>query len=157
MASTLKWTAYGTFNSMFGSSDLNSLANGSTAITSLSAPVVDTTSSLELWGVAEFTGGSISPVPPADVIFFLIPLLSDGSTYMDGEAGATAVNQPIWLSMPHCSIPLRGKGSSTQAARARRFMIEPGKYKPALLNRAGVALASSGNMVKLALFSEQAA
>lgn len=151
-----KW-APGSWSSMFGSSDLNSLANGSTAFSTLnsSSYTIDTTTSLELYFQAEFTGGSISPSAAADVVFFFIPMDATGASFMDGEATATVANQPIWLQMPHAPIALRSKASSTQLAMSGVVLLPPNKYRAGLLNRAGVALAASGNNVKVRLITEK--
>ena len=140
---------------MFGASDLNSLAYGSTALSSLSAPQIDTTSSLELYFQAEFVGGSIGPVNAADVVFFLLPRDSTDANYVDGEATATVANQPIWMQYPHAAIGLRTKAASTQLAMSGLILLPPGKYKAGLLNRSGATLASSGNQVNVRLLTEK--
>jgi hypothetical protein len=139
----------------FGTSDLNSLANGSTAHSSLTAPQIDTTSTKEPYFQAEFVGGSISPTGAADVVVYFIPRNSADSAYSDGEASATAANQPIWAQYPHVVIALRTKATSAQSAMsALSGIIPPGKYQVGVLNRAGVALASSGNQVNIRLVTE---
>lgn len=150
------WSA-GSWSAMFGTSDLNSLANGSTAFSSLNSNsfVVDTTSSLQLYFQAEFVGGSISPSGAADVVLILVPMDSTAASFVDGEASATVANQPIWMQYPHAAIGLRTKAASTQLAKSGAILLPPDKYRPMLLNRAGVALASSGNQVNLRLLTEK--
>jgi hypothetical protein len=147
----------GSWAPMFGSSDLNSLANGSTAYSSLnsSSYVVDTTSSLELYFQAEFVGGSISPTGTPDVVFILMPMDSTLASFVNGDATATVADQPVWMQYPHAAIGLRTKASSTQLAKSGAILLPPDRYRPMLLNRAGVALASSGNQVNLRLLTEK--
>lgn len=149
-----KWKT-NSWAAMFGATDLNSLANGSTALSSLSAPQIDTSTSLEFYFQAEFVGGSISPTGAPDVVVFLLPLSADNTNYVDGEATATAANQPVWIQYPHAAIALRTKASSTQLARSGAILLPPGKYKVGLLNRSGVALAASDNQVSIRLLTEQ--
>jgi hypothetical protein len=151
---TFKWATPGAWAAGFGSSDMNSLANGSTAFSSLTAPQIDTTSSLELYVQFEFVGGSISPSGPADVVVFAMPRDSANAAYVDGEASATVANQPIWMQIPHAVLGLRTKAASTQLVVGAPLLLPPNRYQLGLLNRSGVALASSGNQVNWRLLSE---
>ena len=154
MASTFKWATPGSWSAGFGSSDLNSLANATTALSSLTEPQIDTTSSLELYVQFEFVGGSISPSGPADVVVFLIPRDSANAAYIDGEATGTAANQPIWMQMPHSVLGLRTKASSTQLVMGLPILLPPNRWKIGMMNRAGVSLAASGNQVNWRLLTE---
>lgn len=151
----VSWNAPTAWTAGFGTSDLNSLANGSVALSSLSAPQINTTSTLQLYLQFEFVGGSISPTVSADVVAFALPIDSANTTYMNGEAGATLANQPIWMQYPHAAIGLRAKAASTQLAMSMPVLIPPGKYTLGLLNRAGVALNASGNQINWRLITEQ--
>lgn len=151
---TFKWATPGAWSAGFGSSDLNSLSSGNVALSSLTAPQVNNSTSLELYVQFEFVGGSISPVNVADVVVFLLPLDSTGANYMSGEAGSTIANQPVWMQYPNAAIGLRLKASSTQLQQSGVVLCPPGQYKIGLLNRAGVALAASGNQVNWRLVTE---
>jgi len=151
-ASNFSWAAPGSWTNCFGASDLNSLANITTVFSTGST--LDTTTTRELYVQFEFTGGSISPTAPADVVIFCLPRTSDGSTYVDGEASGTAANQPIWMQVPHAVIGLRGKATSTQLEMSMPVLLFPNVYKFGLLNRAGVSLAASGNQVKYRLLTQ---
>lgn len=155
MASTFKWATPGAWAAGFAAADLNSCANGTTVLSTTSAPQVNNSSTLELYVQFEFVGGSISPSGPADVVVFLLPLDSTGVNYMDGEATATVANQPIWMQYPHAVIGLRTKAASTQLDMSGAVLLPPGQYKIGLLNRAGVSLAASGNQVNVRLLTEQ--
>lgn len=154
---TVKWAAPGSWAPMFDSADLASLSNAAVALSSLTAPQVDTTSSRQLYFQAEFVGGSISPANGGDVVLILIPRDSADAAYSDGEAGATIANQPVWMQFPHVVIGLRAKASSAQLVVSAVAPLPPNKYRAALLNRAGVALAASGNQVNLRLLTEEVA
>lgn len=151
---TFSWATPSNWTAGFGSSDLNNLANGSVALSSLSAPQINTTSTKELYVQLEFIGGSISPSGPADVVAILLPRNSADSAYVDGEAGSTVVNQPVWMQYPHAVLGLRTKASSAQAVKSSPILLAPDKYQLGLLNRAGVTLASSGNQVNWRLLTE---
>jgi hypothetical protein len=150
------WTV-GSWNTVFGAADLNSLANGSFAFSSTTAPQIDTSTTREFYFQAEFTGGSISPTNAADVVVVLVPRDAQDAAYMDGEAGTTFANHPLWLQYPHACIALRTKATSAQLAMSGTVILPPNKYKVGLLNRAGVALASSGNQVRIRLLTEATA
>lgn len=141
MANTVLWTSPVSYANAFESGDLNSLANGSTIIST--STVVSNGTGLYLFADVSFRLGSISPISGANLTLWLLNLLDDGSTYQDGESTATAANQPA--HNPAAIIPLRTKASSTQNQIARRILIPPGTFKFCLLNNSGVSLASSGN------------
>jgi hypothetical protein len=157
MAQTFKWATPGSWAAGFASSDLNSCANGSVILSSLTAPQVDNRTTLQLYVQFEFVGGSISPAAAADVVAFLLPLDSTAAGYVDGEAGATVINQPVWLNYPYAAIGLRLKATSTQLQQSGVVLCPPGGYKIGLLNRAGVTLAASGNQLNWRFHSEASA
>lgn len=154
---TFKWSTPGAWAAGFAAADMNSLANGSVVLSSLGAPQVDNRTTLELYVQFEFVGGSISPAAAADVLAFLLPLDSTGAAYMDGEAGSTVINQPVWLNYPYAAIGLRLKAASTQLQQSGVVLCPPGGYKIGLLNRSGVALAASGNQLNWRFHSEASA
>jgi hypothetical protein len=149
--SPVKWATPGAWTAMFAANDLNSLANGSTLISTATAPQINNSTTLENMFQVEFVGGSISPAAGANILVMLIPLSSNGTDYVDGESTATAVNQPAWANLPTAVIQLRAKGTSTQRQQSKPVPLPPGQYKVCVLNRAGVALAASGNQVNIRL------
>jgi hypothetical protein len=148
------WAAPGSWAAMFATGDLNSLANGSTVFSSTTLPQIDTTTTRELYFQAEFVGGSMSPAAGGDVVVILLPRDSQDAAYVDGEASATIANQPVWMQYPHVVLGLRAKATSTQLVKGPVTLLPPEKYRVMLLNRAGVALAASGNQVRLRLLTE---
>jgi hypothetical protein len=100
----------------------------------------------------------MSPTNSADVVVFLLPLVSaGGGVYVDGEASATFANQPVWMQYPHAAVGLRTKATQTQAQQSGLVLCPPGTYKFGFLNRAGVALPASGNQVNWRFVTEASA
>lgn len=138
------------WSNLFGAGDLNSGANGAIVHSSLPAPFVDNSAGLWTHATFEFVASSaMSPTGIPDVVVFLRALSSDGVNYIDGEAGATTANHTIWQQGPHAAIGLRLKAASPQLAPSPPVDLWMGRFQPALLNRAGVPLPASGNMVRM--------
>lgn len=129
----------------FGASDLDSLANGSSVIST--ATILDNSSDLNLFLWLSFRLGAISPSSGGYLEFYLLPELDDGSTVADGDSTATAADQPTATYRVATAI-LRAKASSTQNGRVGPIEVPPGKYKIGVINRSGVALAASSNNFK---------
>ena len=129
---TIQWAAPSSAQSML-TTELNSLANGST---SALGSEWDNTSSRYVQAAGEVYLGSLTPTTGGYVQVYLVPAL-DGTNYGDIVTANTVAT--IYPST---------------SASAKRLMFEnvplgPWKYKVALKNAAGAALASSGNTVKL--------
>lgn len=133
--------------------ELNSLASNNAIICST---VVANGTALDLFSnfsiaFGSITSGSGSP----SITISIYPLNEDGSTYGDGLFGSAAAGPP---AIVNCQIPVNpavtaavvGTGSCGQAV-----MLPPGSFKVVLWNNAGVALASSGNIVKYRTFNYQ--
>jgi hypothetical protein len=118
--------------------DLNSLANGSTS--ALSAEI-DNSTTKYLYADMELYLASLTPTAGGFVALYLVPSV-DGTNYPLFDTGASpgAANNNYFV----------GSFSTKAAAAAQRIamreiQLPPGKYKLAVYNGAGVALAASGN------------
>lgn len=147
MAGDIKWSGYKATAATTLTTELNSLANGST--TALSAEIDNTTNlykymDLELYvASAAFTGTSY-------VSLYVVPTL-DGTNYPDWDAGASPGlgNNNYWVG----DLFLK---AATGAERhvLRGVLVPTGKFKTAAKNAGGVAMASSGNTVSYRMYND---
>jgi hypothetical protein len=147
----------GAWTAAVGTSDLNSLANGSQFTSTLTAPQIDNSAGAWLYAEFEVSLAALSPTNGANIIVFLIPETSTAGTYATGDDGATAGNQARWQNGPYAAIALNTKASNAQTQLSSLVPIQARKYKLAVINRSGVALAASGNLVKYRLSTESIA
>jgi hypothetical protein len=136
---TIERSAYGTHTDVL-TTELNSLANNSTAITA----AIDNTSNHFIYIDVELevTFGS-APTLNAGLNLYVVPS-QDGTNYADGSAGT-----PGTIPAPHC---LRGVFLVRAVTSAQRIILErievpPGLYKLLLENKAGQTTAASGNVL----------
>ncbi|MEO0166748.1 MAG: hypothetical protein ABIL39_11500 [candidate division WOR-3 bacterium] len=141
---TFKWTQPETIATAL-STELNSLANGSFAISS----AIDNENGLYLFidlelYLASFTPGSGSPYCAAYFTYSL-----DGTNF-EKEPDGSSGDKP-----PDAIFPL--EASVTQSSRIviTNIPIPPLKFKISLRNMSGAALASSGNTLKYRRHNEQ--
>jgi hypothetical protein len=142
---TISWTTG------FGASDLNSLGNGT--LKTSTGSIIDNTSSPKTNLVVRFTAGaSLTATSGGHLLVFLWPSY-DGTNYISGTDGATASDIPPWFQYPNIGIGLRAIAAQENQLAGPIENILPLKYKLAVINRAGVALPSSGNAIDYALVS----
>jgi hypothetical protein len=153
MANRTAWTGGNgvgfTWTTAINGSDLASLANGSTVLSS----VVDIANQTALDIYADLsvrmTVPSATPPAGAWLGIFLAALLDDGATYGDGSltSGSTITRAPPWS--PIGSIPLETATAATLLAGfVQGIVIPPGSFRFALYNSSGAALSSTaGNCI----------
>jgi hypothetical protein len=130
-------------------SDLASLANGSTVLSSITA--IANQSALDFYADFSVRMTVASATPPVGAFFglYLAALLDDGSTYGDGSmaAGATITRAPPYA--PVGTIPLESAAAATLLAGfIQGVLIPPGTFLPALYNGSGAALSgTAGNCI----------
>lgn len=135
------WTAF------FNAADLNSLANGSSVLSSVAA-ITNGTSFDQFFDVSfKLTIASSTIAAGATLNFWLFKLQADGTTYGDGSlvAGTQAAVTPgIYIKLP---MPLRAAATQTIliGENADPLVMPPGSWLPVLQNNSGFALAASGN------------
>lgn len=151
------WSGNPAFADCFAAGDLNALASLGQKTSTLAAPFVDNSVDLALFAQFEASLAALSPAAGAHLIVVLAPLLNDGAAYATSGDGTTAANQIPYVNYPHAMIALRTTATAAQAQQSSPIPLPPGKFQPLLINRAGVALAASGNMVRVRKFSEAVA
>ena len=144
MATGVGLSAYSTRTEAIPTASLDSLADdvnaiGTTQIVNTSALRYDRIV-MDIY----LASVDLSSVDNPALYIWLLELL-DGSNYEDGGASVDPARQPDII------IPLR-EVSGAQRARGQ-CLIEPGTYLALLGNRAGAALASSGNTIYYRKFS----
>jgi len=142
------WTSYGTWTTAI-SSGLDSLADDGLAISS----AIDNSSDKKLFVDIEVYLASVdlsSSTNPA--IYIWLIARTNGTNFEDGGSSVEPARAPDAI------IPLRtGTGAMTQRVFARMLMATPDQFKILVQNKAGAALAASGNTVKYNLYGETVA
>ena len=145
MAQTLELVAASASTGLM-TTELNSLANGSSA---LGSTVLDNSTGLYLFLNAQLnvTFGS-NPTANNTVDLYLIPSL-DGTNYSDS---ASTPNQ-LYVG----SFPLRAVTTAQKIALLPSGVpLGPFKYKPFIVNNAGVAFPASGSTLDVYRYNQQA-
>ena len=141
---TSKWAAPVAITTAL-STELNSLADGSY---SAASSAYDNETNLYLYADVEIVLASLTPTSGAFIALYLVKSL-DGTNFADG-GGATA---------PAAADLVAQVDLSTSTGAKRRVVanipIPPLQFKWILLNEANVALASSGNTLKVRYHNEQ--
>jgi hypothetical protein len=136
---TIERSAYGTHTDAL-TTGLNSLANGSTALSA----AIDNSSDHFIYIDCELevTFGT-APALNSPVELYVLPS-QDGTNYADGSAGA-----PGTVPAPHClrGVFLVRNVTSAQRVILERIEVPPGLYKLLVRNMAGQSMAASGNVL----------
>jgi hypothetical protein len=153
MANKTAWVAGNgvgfTWTTAINGSDLASLANGSTVLSSV-ADIANQTN-LDLYAdiSVRMTVGSATPPAGSYLGLFLAALLDDGSTYGDGSmtSGGTITHVPPYA--PVGIIALESAAATTLLAGfIQGIIVPPGSFRLALYNNSGAALsATAGNCI----------
>lgn len=155
MSNRTAWTAGNgqglTWGTAINGSDLASLANGSTVLSSV-ADIANGTN-LDMYAdlSVELTIGSATPSAGAYLGLYIAALMEDGSSYGDGSltSGATITRAPPWS--PAGIIPLQSSAATTLLAGfIQGIIIPPGSFRFALYNGSGITLSATAanNVVK---------
>ncbi len=148
MANRTAWTAGNgvgfTWITAINGSDLASLANGSTVLSSV-ADITNQTA-LDIYADISVRMTVTSATPPAGAYFglYLAALLDDGATYGDGflTSGGTITRAPPWA--PCGTIPLETAVAVTNLSGfVQGIVIPPGSFRFALYNGSGAALSAT--------------
>lgn len=152
MSSRTAWTAGNgetlTWGTAINSSDLTSMANGSTVLSSVSDIANGTALDMFMDVSVRLVISSSTIVAGANLALYIYPLLDDGSTYGDGQltAGSQAAKTPALA--PIATIPLYAAASQTAlVGSATSLIIPPGSFRLALQNNSGFTLTSGTQTV----------
>jgi hypothetical protein len=147
------WTAGNgvglTWTTLINSSDMASMTNGQTVLSSVS-DIANGTNLDQFMDISAICAISSSTIAAgAALTFFLYALQEDGSTYGDGQltAGTAASKTPAVV--PCGSIPLYAAASQTTLVGfLQGIIIPPGSFRVAMQNNSGFALTSGTQTVK---------
>ncbi len=146
MTTTFKWLAGEGAQSAL-TTELNSLANGNTA---LSAAINNDADLYEYIDLELYLASFATSTSPWIAIWILASV--DGSNYEDGSAGTPGT---IPDRQPDAIIPLKASTTSAWRRCAVNIPIPPLKLKLLLNNQTGATFASSGNTLKYNRHNEQ--
>lgn len=142
MATTFKWLTPESIVTVFTTA-LNSLGDGSA-----SAASSNLANGTDLYEYAAFELVLASLSPAAGAYVQLLSLYTiDGSNYADAK--------PLQTTAVLANIPLDTAATTAQRIAAGPYPIMPFDFEVVLINHAGVALAASGNTLKMRRFYEQ--
>lgn len=125
--------------------ELNSLANGS--YTAASAAIDNETGLYEYMG-AELALASLTPTGTPSASLFLVESL-DGTNYADGGGSVVPANESLIGTFSLST------GVGAKRRILSKILIPPFPFKLIVLNNAGVALAASGNTLKVRRYNER--
>lgn len=145
----LSWSPSAISFTSLATTELNSLANGAGAVSSSVDPQVDNgITDPYTHAIVEITLASLTPTTGGHVVVFLYPKDTGGS-YPSSTVAIGA-----YAGFPYQVIALYA-GAAAQQLVSRPFPIFPREFRVGVINRAGVAFASSGNVVKVGLLQEK--
>jgi hypothetical protein len=148
VANQISWTGYLGSVTTWMSSELNSLANSSTTTLAISSVggtsgVFTPNSPPYLYADAEFVaGGTFSPTAGAFIEVWLLRTLDAGTNYEDGSASVAPGRVADFI------INVRNGTTITPRAGVQGIILPQDKYKVLVRNQCGVALPSSGNIIR---------
>jgi hypothetical protein len=149
MSNLAAWNTPPAWATLINGSDLASLANGSTVLSSVTD--IDNTTNLDFYLNISVRMTVASATPPAGASFglYVVPLLDDGTTYGDGSmtSGSTITRAPPFP--PAGTIYLESAVATTLLAGAiLGIPIYPIKFRSALYNGSGAGLSgTAGNCI----------
>lgn len=144
--SVIKYVEIATWADLFNAADFNALTSGSGVYSTAGASgVFDNTSDLAPLAEVSFimVTSTITPVAGARLALYFVPVLHDGTSLADGDAGGTTANQPPGAYLA-AVLPFTSKSAVAHLAGTREPIRLPAyKFKPYMLNLTGANLPSS--------------
>src|ERR1700738_2036565 len=153
MTSRTAWTAGNgvgfTLTTAINGSDLASLANGSTVLSSVAD--IPNQTNLDIYAdlSVRMTVGSATPPTGAYFAVYLCALLDDGTTYGDGELTSGATIARALPFAPVGTVLLQSAVATTVlAGLIQGVVLPPASFRFAFFNSSGAALsATAGNCI----------
>lgn len=144
-----------TWSTAINSSDLASMSNGNTVLSTIS-DIANGTSLDQFMDVSVRCAIASNTIAAgANLALWLYALLDDGSTYGDGQlvAGTQAAKTPLFS--PIGVIPLLAAASQTTLVGAvTGILLPPGSFRLALQNNSGFALTAGTQTVKYRTYNQ---
>jgi hypothetical protein len=141
MASIGKWSLSAVGLTTVLSTGLNSLGN---ATMSAASSTYDNSANLDLYADIEVVLAALTPGAGAYVAMYIYESV-DGTNF----PAQSAADLRLTGSQALCTIPIGTTAATAQRVVARNILLPPAKIQFLLDNQTGVALASSGNTVKV--------
>jgi hypothetical protein len=136
-----KWTTPSSLATVI-STDMNDL--GINSVSAVPSAALDNSAALLVYGQLELTLASITPgVDPADIAVHMKVSVDGGTTYSDAGGHADTVDM----------LRVTQGASAKYVVSPGIIQLPPGHIKFQVTNRTGVALASSGNTLKIRTFT----
>jgi hypothetical protein len=150
MANRTAWTAGNgagfSWATAINGSDLVSLANGSTALSSVADLANQAALDLYCDLSVRLTVASATLPAGATLALYLVALLDDGSTYGDGSLTSGSTVARALPYAPCGIIPLENAAAATLLAGfIQAVVIPPGSFRFALYNNSGAALSATAS------------
>jgi hypothetical protein len=128
--------------------EMNSLADGS--VTALSAEITNATN-LDLQCDFQLALASVTISSTSAFVTLYLVATPDGTTYPNWDSGAA----PNYSNQYYIgNILVKNVSAAAYAGSATGFVLPPGKFKIALKNSCGAALASSGNTLSIRTYAQ---
>lgn len=148
MASRTAWTAglgvgY-TWTTAINTTDLASLASGSSVLSSVASIANQTAQDIYADLSVRMTISSTAIGAGAFFALYLAALLDDGATYGDGSLASGTPATVIPAYSPVGIIPIRTATLTVMAGFIQGIVIPPGSFRFAFNNGSGVALSATG-------------
>jgi hypothetical protein len=150
----LSWYEVTAWADCFASGDLNSLANGSRKMSTLSDPQFNNTGASTFIQFEAYSGGSITVTAGSALIVQAVSRMSDGTNW---PSDLVNNNETPLLNYPYAAIQFTAATLNPHRQQSDIVPIPPGYYRFCVVNRLGVALASSGNMVRFRTLTQRIA
>lgn len=143
MANIGKWGNAAAISTVL-STGLNSLSNNT--MSAASSAIANQTN-LDIYCDIEVNLAALSPSASAYVALYILEAL-DGSNY----PAQSDADLRLTTTQLLCVVPIGVTSSTAQRVAIRNVVIPPGSFELKLDNQTGVALASSGNTVKIVTY-----
>lgn len=159
-ANRTAWTAGNgvgyTWTTVINSSDIASLASGSTALSSVADIANQTNQDIYADISVRLAVTSGTPGAGAFVAFYLVALLDDGTTYGDGELTSAGTMTRAYPFAPVCTVPFQtAVATTTLAGYCQGIVIPPGSFRFAMYNGSTFTLGAGTQTVKYRTYNIQ--
>ena len=146
-----EWTAGNgvgfTWTAMNGTTDVTSLASGSSVLSSATAVANQTALDLYADISVKVTITSATPTAGGTIAVYILPLNADGSSYGDTHITTTQAAYVPPMA-PACVVPLTATATTIMSGVCTNVLLPPGTFQWAFYNASGLTFSGTdGNNV----------